>query len=101
MIAQKKRLDATQTQRKKTLALNKIRFLKKSRKTSKNYNFCRFWSNGVFGEKEKCTVVCYKKRHLKPPEPENFWISPHPNMDSVPKGMPYLFIAKLALKTGD
>ena len=32
--------------------------------------------NGVFGEKEKCTVVCYDKRHLKPPGPEKVSISP-------------------------
>ena len=48
------------------------------------YNGVRFFrplvggSIGVFGEKENCRVVCYDKRYLKPPGPEQIWISPPP-----------------------
>ena len=33
-------------------------------------------SNNVFGEKEKCRVVFYDKRQLKPPGHGQVWISP-------------------------
>ena len=37
-------------------------------------------SNNVFGEKEEFGMVCYDKRHLKPPGPEKVWISPPPTL---------------------
>ena len=40
-------------------------------------------SHNVSGEKEKCRVVCYDIRHLKPSGPGKVWISPTPSHVSL------------------
>ena len=40
-------------------------------------------SKNVFGEKEKCRMVCYDIRHLKSPGPGKVWISPTPSHVSL------------------
>ena len=76
LIAQKTRLDALKNSSKKP-QLYKVRFLKKSRKTSKNYHSWRFWSKFMkFFDKGFTLVHLVLVRlvpHILPKLQPQFW----------------------------